>query len=856
MLKKFLITFCTLLFSISVLASDFTVQKLPNGQTLIVQEVRNNPIVTIDTWVKTGSINENDTNNGVSHFLEHLFFKGTKKHPAGEFDRILESKGAIINAATSKDFTHYYITIPSEYFNTALELHSDMLINPQIPRKELEQERKVVLEEISKDGNTPSKKVYENLNEMMYTNHPYKRKVIGTSQIISTITREEILDYFNKHYAPSNMVTLVIGDVDTAVAAEKIAQYFGQEYKKPIKNSFKKEHPLSTQKRKVEYTDTQSGYMMIGFRGAEICDNDTFALDVLSQILGGGKTSRLYRNVKEQRGLAYAISASNGSFRDDGIFYVTSNFNPANAEKVEKSVFEEICNIQKYGVTEEELNTAKKMIEQETYYSRESTSNIASELGYIMALTGNPDFYRSYVSNIKKVTAKQVQDAAIKYLGVNKSAVSQVLPNTMEKKVSCTVKTHTAQKISENKGTTKYLVDNKSTLLINKHDNNDIIAIDIIIRGGEFLENKIGEATLTAGTLLKGTKKYSAQELAQLMEENGIQIEPSASEDYFTVNVQTTTAQIDLTLEILNELLNNAVFDDYEIEKKRSEILNVIKQKRDIPMNIALENYKTLIFENSVYSHSNKVIEKHLPSLTRNDILNYYNKILDSKNIVVSINGNVDENKMINAFGSMLHEKRQPEFKYSNYKVTKLTSPKITSQTIKDLQTAWLFLGWQTCGVTNKKDFVTLKVINTILGSGMSSRIFKSLREQDGLAYQLGSSYSAKALGGNFITYVGTNPDTLNYSRDKIKKEIEKLKMEFVSDSELNDAKDRLKGAFIIAMETNSEKASNTGLFEAMGFGYDFLDTYTKMIDEVTASDIIRVANKYFNNVYVDSTVK
>lgn len=856
MLKKIFITTFVFLFSLTVFASDFTVQKLPNGQTLIVQEVKNNPIVTIDTWVKTGSINEDDTNNGVSHFLEHLFFKGTKKHPAGEFDRILESKGAIINAATSKDFTHYYITIPSEYFNTALELHSDMLINPQIPRKELEQERKVVLEEISKDGNTPSKKVFENLNAMMYTTHPYKRKVIGTSEIVSNITREEILDYFNKHYSPSNMITLVIGDVDTAQVQEKVAQYFGQEYKKPVKNSFKKEHQLTTQKRKVEYTDTQSGYMMIGFRGADINNCDTYALDVLSQILGGGKTSRFYKNIKEQKGLAYAISASNGSFRDDGVLYISSNFNPANSEKLEKSIFEEICNIQKYGVTEEELNTAKKMIEQDTYYSRESTSNIATELGYVMTLTGNPDFYNNYICNIKKVTAKQVQDAAQKYLGINKSAVSQVLPNSMEKKVSCTIKNHTAQKISENKGTTKYLVDNKSTLLINKHDNNDIIAIDIIVRGGEFLENKIGEGTLMAGTLLKGTKKYSSQELAQLMEENGIKIEPSCSEDYFEINVQTTTAQIDLTLEILDELLNNALFDDYELEKKRSEILNIIKQKRDVPMNIALENYKTLIFENSVYSHSNKIIEKYLPSLNRDDILRYYNHILDSKNIVVSINGKVDEEKMINSFGSMLKEARQPAFKYSDYKVTKLTSPKIVSQDIKDLQTAWLFLGWQTAGITNKKDFVTLKVINTILGSGMSSRIFKSLREQDGLAYQLGSNYSPKALGGSFITYVGTNPDTLNYSRDKIKKEIEKLKMEFVSDSELNDAKDRLKGAFIIAMETNSEKATNTGLFEAMGFGYDFLDTYTKMIDEVTASDIIRVANKYFNNVYVESTVK
>ena len=138
----------------------------------------------------------------------------------------------------------------------------------------------------------------------------------------------------------------------------------------------------------------------------------------------------------------------------------------------------------------------------------------------------------------------------------------------------------------------------------------------------------------------------------------------------------------------------------------------------------------------------------------------------------------------------------------------------------------------------------------------MSSRLFRNLREQDGLAYQLGSSYSAKVLGGTFLTYIGTNPDTLEYSRKKIFNEINRLKMEFVSDSELNNAKERLKGGFIIAMETNSEKASNIGMFEAMGFGYDFLDKYTKMIDEVTASDIVKVANKYFNSNVVQADVR
>lgn len=855
MLKRVVITLISILFSVSAWAADFTVHKLSNGQTLIVQEVKTNPIVTIDSWVKTGSINETDSNSGVSHFLEHLFFKGTKLHPAGDFDRILESKGAVVNAATSKDFTHYYITLPSEYFNTAIELHADMLSNPQIPRKELEKERKVVLEEIAKDINTPSRKVYENLNSMMYAQHPYKRKVIGSAEVVSTIRREEILDYFNANYMPSNIVTLVVGDVNTDEVFQKVSELFNKDCKKVSKKCYKKEHQLNTQKRNIEYTDSQTGYMMIGFRGVPIANTETYALDVLAQILGGGKTSRLYRDIKEQKGLVFSISSSNGSYRDDGILFINSNFNPLNTDKIEKAIFDEIAEIQKYGVTDEELKVAKKIIEQDTYYARESTSNIASELGYVIALTGNADFYTNYIGNINKVTAKDIQLAAQKYLGNNKSAISIVLPKEMENVIKPEIKTHTAEKISEMSGTEKYVIDNKSTLLINKHNNNDIIAISIIAKGGEFIENKIGEGTLAASTILKGTKKYSTQELAKILDENGIKISSNCSDDNFTMNVQTTTAALDITIEVLDEILNNALFDEYELEKKRTELIGKIKQKRDVPMNIALEEFKTLIFENSVYSHTNKVIEQNLPKVTRTDVLKYYDRITDSKNIIISVNGNVKSEQMIQTFGSILKEKSYPKFDYSNCKVTKLNSKKVTSTKIPDLQTAWLFLGWQTSGVNNKKEFVTLKVLNTMLGGGMSSRLFRNLREQGGLAYQLGSTYTPKQLGGSLVTYIGTNPDTLNNSREKIKQEITRLKKEFVSDSELEDAKSRLKGGFIVALETNSDKAYTSGIFEACGFGYNFLPEYIKMIDEVTASDIINVANKYFNDIYVESVV-
>ena len=855
-LKRLIILFFVLMISLCVNAEDFTVKKLPNGQTVVVYEIHNNPIVTIDTWIKTGSINENDTNNGISHLLEHLFFKGTQAHPTGEADRILESKGAIVNAATSKDFTHYYVTIPSEFFDTAMDIHSDMLLNPQIPRKELEKERKVVLEEIAKDGNTPSRLVYDNLNSLIYTTHPYKRKVIGTTEIVGTMRREEIIDYFNKFYSPSNMITLVVGDVNAQQAIQKVQNSFNQEYKKSPKPHYAQEHRIFNQRRKTEYTDTKSGYMMIGFRGVKITDADMYALDVLSEILGGGKSSRLYREIKEQKGLAYSISASNGNYKDDGVFYISANYTPQNGEKLEKAIFACIENLKKYGVTDEEMNLAKNKIIQDTYYSRESTSDIASELGYTMTLTGNPNLYNTYVDNIKKVTSSQVADAARKYLSVNKSAVSIVLPENCKNAAKPVKAKHDAKLISQKDGISKYLSDNGSTILINQNKNNDIVAMSIIAKGGEFLENKTGEGTLAAAVMLKGTKKYSAQELAQIMDENGIKISTDCRDDFFTIDVITTTAQIEKTFEILDEIINNAVFDDYEIEKKRSEILFKIRQRRDVPMNVALENFKTLIYKDSVYSNSNKVLEKTLPTVNRGDIVKYYDKILDSKNIIVSVNGNVSADYINDSFGNILKDKKMPKVNFNNFSVTKLNAPITESKTIKDLQTAWLFIGWQVPGVQDKKDFVTLKVINTLLGSGLSSRLYRNLRESDGLAYQLGTSYSPKMLGGIFMGYIGTNPSSLEYSNQKLLNEMEVLKKEFVSDKELQEAKERLKGGFIIALETNAEKASNIGFFEAYGFGYDFLNEYIKMIDNVTSSDILSTANKYFNSNVVQSEVK
>lgn len=861
-MKKYIILAFILFCGTFVYAGNYNIYKTNSGQTIIVKSVKSNPIVIIDTWIKTGSINETDKDSGVSHFLEHLFFKGTLKHPTGEFDKVLEAKGAVTNAATSKDFTHYYIKLPSKYFDLALDYHADMLLNPQIPSKELEKERKVVLEEIAKDQNSPHEIVYNNLNELMYKVHPYKRKVIGSAKIIETVTREEILDYYKKHYAPENMVTIVVGDVNPDEAAKKVEEAFKTNEPRKIQNNkFMPELPITTQRVKEVTTDSNSAYMMIGFRGVKAKNKDEYALDILSTVLGDGRSSRFYKKIKDSKQLATSITASNLNLKDDGLFIINTEFAPENKEQLLKTIFEEIENIKCSGITDEELTTAKNIIENDTYYSRESISNIASEMGYTVVLTDNPKDYDNYLDGIKNVTTSDVKRVANKYIAKHKSAVSILMPKNTPCKCSSEVEKPitnvNAKLVKTAYNTDKYQLPTGATLLINKHNNNDIVAISIKAKGGRFIETTHGSADLTASVMLKGTKNYTSQELAQLLEENGINIAPSAGSDYFSINVLTTKQQLPLTLNILNEVINNAKYDDYEINKTRKNMIANIRSNRDIPLNRALEEYKNTIYGNSVYSIGSKKLETYLPKVTRADIIDYYSRIFYPQNLIISINGDVDKQQMINEFTKIFNSKKGKVFSYTNHlnEVAYRTAQKIIVTPISDLQTAWIIIGWQVAGNAYIKDFAALQLIDTFMGTGMSSRLFRTIREQSGLAYQVGSGYSPNALKGVYTLYVGTNPKNISNAEKQMLKEIQILKSEFVSDKELQNAKDQLIGKFVLALETNLDKASALSLYEATGRGFTFVEEYPKMIQNITASDIMEVANKYFMNNYVESIV-
>lgn len=856
-MRKIFLTVAFVFIGLVSFAADFSTYNLDNGQKVVIKEVHDNPIVIIDTWIKTGSINETDENNGVAHFLEHLFFKGTSKHPAKEFDRILESKGAVTNAATSKDFTHYYILIPSQYFDLALDLHSDMLLNPLIPRKELEKERNVVIEEIAKNNDRPTTILYRNLVKGFYKNHPYKRDVIGTKEVISTISREQILDFYNTWYTPKNMTTVIVGDVDTQKALDAVKTKFNKSVdttknKMPVYKTDKK--PSQQIENKVEMK-VETGYILIGFKGSQEVDNkDSYALDVLATILGDGKSSRLYKQIKEQKQLVHSIGASISSMKDDSIFYVSANYITEDVPRLKEAIFDEIEKLQKNEIAQDEIQKAKNIIERDTFYSRESVSNIASEIGYTATLTDDTAYYKNYLDNINKVSAEDLKRVAKTYLNSENAVISVILPSKegkpqIKKEVA---KDYSAKVISSDNSTTKYLLENGATLVITQNTANDIIAMEMSAIGGNNLEKIAGIASVTADTMLKGTKKYKNQELSLLLEENGIRLAPSARGDSFSLATKFTKNEKELALEIFSQVAKEASLDVYEVERVKSDKLYSIKNKKNTPDSLAFDEFKTALWQGTPYGNTGKILEKTIPLIQREDVVEFYNNLFPAQNVVITINGNVNAQEFINYFSTLLVNDGKPKVNLADYKSKyKPLATKKVVKVKKDSQAAWLINGWLTDGVTNTKDWATLQVIDSILGSGMSSRLFTELRDEQGLAYQVGSSFSANTNKGVFALYIATNPDNISKAQNGMLEEIDKLKKEFVTDKELLEAKDKLLGNFVLSMETNMDKASIVNSLEITGRDYTFIEKYPELIKSVSVQDIIKTANKYFTNQYV-----
>lgn len=845
-----LVAFCML---VQVAFASPEVFTLKNGHTVVIEQVPSSKLVTVDTWVKTGSINESDKNSGVAHFLEHLFFKGTEKRGLGEFERILDGKGAAYNAATSKDFTHYYITIKKDDLPLAMELQSDMLLHPAIPQQELDRERKVVLEEISRSNDSPSTIVFQNLNKMLYKNHPYKRRVLGSENVVQNISRDAIFDFYHSWYHPSNMITVIVGNVDKKQALNLVKANFVQ--KKAVRISEKrhvKDPELRVKTSKVQKGQYNTGYLAMGFKGVPSSEvQDAYALDLLATILGDGRSSRLYSSLKEDKNLVNSIGAGHYSLKEDSIFYISADFNPKNYAKIEKEISAQIKKIRTNGVSAKELERAKNILERGFVYGNESVSNVANMIGYNMVIGGNIGYYTNYIEEIKDVLPEDIIRVARKYLAPTKMAVSVLLPDDFEATVPV------ANKVCKKpiRKVSKQVLSNGMTFIAEQTNANDVVAMEILIKGGKFIENKPGVADVLASVLMKGTKNRTKKQLMQEIENYGIVLVPSLTSDYYQISLKATKEDFNRAYNILKDIMNNSLLAENEVQRAKSDMLENIVQAQDSPSAVAIDKFKEKIYQNA-YGRSMNKVRKSVPNITRADIIGYYTNYFIPENMIVSVSGDICPTKIKQKLESFVVRRGKKVDMKAFVTPFEPLKKNIKTVTKKKTQTAWVVLGYRTEGIQNEKEYATLKVINSILGQGMSSRLFVNMREQKGLAYEVASGYPTANGNIYFVMYIGTNPDNVEIVQKEFKKELAAFCDSLVSEDELNRAKQRLVGYMALGQETNSQRAFTKARDELLGKGYNFLDKYETLIQSVSGGDIMNVAKKYFKKTSVISIVE
>jgi len=413
-----------------------TIRHLPNGLTIVAEQV---PVeaVSMNVWVKVGSAYEPDTINGMAHFLEHMIFKGTKKLESGEFERQIEARGAITNAATSQDYTQYYITCAPNDFSELAPLQLEVVFNAGIPDTAFARERLVVLEEIRRSEDNPQRRTFARAMETGFAQLPYRRPILGPTPVIESLIPQQMRDFHGYWYQPKNTTIAVVGNLPVeeliGIVSDGVAETYQTRdiaVEECIPPSWLVE-PSFTEIKRQEYIDTslQQSRLIMMWRVPGLQDlADTYPLDIIAAILGQGKVSRLFRDLREERGLVSQISASNLTQYLQGIFYVSARLDQDNLQVVEEAIAEHIQNLQKELVTETEISRIRTQVANKFIFGNEKPSDRALLYGYYQSLLASLDPAVNYPAQIQSINPEQLQHATQQYLNPEAYGIVVVTP--------------------------------------------------------------------------------------------------------------------------------------------------------------------------------------------------------------------------------------------------------------------------------------------------------------------------------------------------------------------------------------------------------------------------------------------
>jgi zinc protease len=853
-----------------------TQYQLKNKLKILLVESHKAPVVAVQMWVKTGSADEKKGEEGISHFIEHLVFKGTKKFGVGEVAKTIEGSGGELNAYTTFDHTVFHVTMSRDDLEVGLDCISEMMGFPKFDPVEIDKEREVVIEEIKRSFDNPYNVAVQRLFSTTFKKHPYGTPVIGFEKNIKTVKPKTLVNYYHRRYVPSNMTLVVAGDFDRKKLKSLISKYYSPFAPHALKK-VKRNKEAKQSKATIDYlpAEFKEAALNVSFRVPHAKHPDVPALDVLGYIMGQGDSSRLVKKMRLERPLVLSVSAGSFNPLDAGLFAISCNFKADKLDDIMSVLGEQLAELLSVTPSMEELDRARTNLEAEEVFSLETVDGLARKVGMFQTLLDDPTYVAWYLKQVQKLTPYDIAAVARKYfradnlvatLMVNKDESATISRARFQKQVSVlTAVLKEALKIkpsrvsvkmsrpaplkiplkmpaSEDK-IVKHRLSNGALIILKRNPEVPVVHAKVGFLGGMRIEplSVAGATTLLSNVWTSGSKLFTENEIAARIESAAGALAAFGGRNSIGMTAESVTVHEEKAFGVFKDVLLNPTFPQEAISREAMMQVEHIRSREDHPANVAAQLFMEKLFVGHPYSRDVLGTEETLKKLTTDNIRQHWKNMVTSENAVFVVVGDFKPDQQIRFFENISRNLEKGSRHGERFQLAPLSSESKHFTKSKKEQ-SHIIVGYRGLSFTDP-DRYALQLLQSVL-AGQGGRLFLELRDKASLAYTVAPLHMDGIDTGYFGVYIGCSPEKGQTAIRMIHQELDKVVQDQISDADLDRAKRYLIGRNHIDLQRNGAQASSI-LFDEL-YGIDCQETFrfAEHLKDITAENVRAVAQR------------
>jgi zinc protease len=861
---------------------QFEKYTLPNGLEVILSQKRGLPMVAVNLWYHVGPANEEKGRTGFAHLFEHMMFQSSKHVPPDSHIRLLEAAGASdLNGTTDYDRTNYFETVPANQVELALWLESDRMgyLLEKVDQASLANQQDVVRNERRQSvENEPYGLAEETLVQSLFpAGHPYYGNVIGSHEDIQAAKLDDVKNFFRQYYAPNNASLAIVGDFEPAQMKGLVQKYFGTLKRGPAVPPIKAETPkITAERRKVVTARVELPRVYMAWLTSPILKPGDADADIAATILGGGRSSRLYKKLVYEKQIAQDVTAQQYSLMLGSIFQIQATARPGHTvEELEKALEEELAVFRGTATEAHEIDRARNMIETNIIGGLERLGGfggIADRLNSYNHYLKNPDYLQQDIQRYRAVNGSTLQTFARDQLAASARVVMHVVPG--QPAAPPPVATPPASTAAAGVGSESINADepwrnempkpaaarplqlatpvsetlpNGLTLILNERRGLPIVAANLVLRTGSDANplDKPGLASFTAAMLDEGTATRNALQIADEVAQLGASLGISSSMDATTLAVRSLAKNFGSTVDLLADVTLRPSFPAQEIDRQRASRLAALVQQRDNPGQVAAQVTASALYgPQHPYGFSEIGTEAAMKGMSRADMESFWKQNFVPNNAALVVAGDISMSEL-----KALAEKAFGGWQRGSPAQPALGAPGTTPARVvivdkpgsPQTQLRVASIG----AARSSPDFRPMQVMNLALGGLFSSRINMNLREEHGYTYGANSQFSFRRAAGPFQIMSGVRTDVTAAAVDEIFKEVRGMVDKPVSVEELQKAKDSLANSLPGAFESSANAVNNFSNVFIYSLGLDYYTRYAEQVNAVTPEQALAVSKKY-----------